>query len=968
MAVNSGQRLTIYYQNVRGLRTKTDSFYRQVSLNSYDVIVLTETWLIDGLLNSELFDDRYIVWRRDRDYSVTGQSRGGGVLIATRRELSVTPQPLLHSSAEDLWITLRLKNLNSRDYVNLYICAVYLCKQNKGFSFSNQLANFLTKLNHTILNNTSDVFLVLGDFNMSGISWVSSNNNSLVPVNPASSDECMLTDELSTLDLGQYNGVVNKYGKLLDLVLSNKLLCVSECVDPLVTIDPYHPALLTNIDIFELPPLDHAPRLRYIYSKGDFNAINKDIDAVDWECQFSSRSLDDSVAYFIETVRDFQNRHIPQKLVRNNSFPIWYSASLIRAIKEKYKYLRKFKTYGNRSDELTFKYLRDRVKSMETSCYNAYLNETEKSIKSNPKHFWKFVHNRYKTNAIPNTLNYNNELLLSGDRICEAFSSYFLSTFLDSVSTNCSNLVSVSSSDTVTPTSDIYNIEINIDTVIALLRKLDPSKGAGPDNISSKFLIKCASSIALPISILFSKSLSQGVVPRVWKSAFITPVHKKGSKTEVTNYRPISKLCIIAKIFERIIYNQLYPALSNSFSTFQHGFLRGRSTTSNLILFNDYITEAMDKGKQVDVVYTDYSKAFDRIDHETLIKKLNNMGIRGDLLRWFSSYIDNRSQAVVLNNYISSWVSVPSGVPQGSLLGPLLFVIYVNDIDLCLKSSNLLCFADDMKIFAKISSLEDGIALQADLFRLEEYCRVNKLDLNPLKCSVITYTRKRVVLTTTYTLSGQTLTRCDIIRDLGVHHDNKLTFEAHIDTIVKKAYKLLGFIMRLSKCFKNAKTLKILYCTFVRSQLEYASQIWNPRYSKYIDRIENIQKRFIKFLCFHQKIPYHSNDYVRLCKKYHLLPLVYRREIADCLFLLKIFNNNIDSPELLSKFYLNAPGKLLRFNPPLRVTHTYTNYRQNSYIVRVSKQFNMICKQHGFDLFSTSVISARRSLSLKFFE
>lgn len=376
----------------------------------------------------------------------------------------------------------------------------------------------------------------------------------------------------------------------------------------------------------------------------------------------------------------------------------------------------------------------------------------------------------------------------------------------------------------------------------------------------------------------------------------------------------------------------------------------------------------MDEGEQVDVVYTDYSKAFDRIDHGILINKLNNMGIRGDLLRWFSSYIENRSQAVVLNNYMSSWVSVPSGVPQGSLLGPLLFVIYVNDIDLCLKSSKLLCFADDMKIFAKISSLEDGVALQADLFSLEEYCQVNKLDLNPSKCSIITYTRKRAVLATTYTLSGQTLPRCDIIRDLGVHHDNKLIFEAHIDSIVKKAYKLLGFIMRLSKCFKNVKTLKILYCTFVRSQLEYASQIWNPRYSKYIDRIENIQKRFIKFLCFHQKVPYHSNDYLGLCKKYHLLPLEYRRKIADCLFLLKILSDNIDSPELLSKFYFNVPDKLLRFNPPLRVPHTYTNYRQNSYIVRASKQFNMICKQHDLDPFATSVTSARRCLSLKFFE
>lgn len=376
----------------------------------------------------------------------------------------------------------------------------------------------------------------------------------------------------------------------------------------------------------------------------------------------------------------------------------------------------------------------------------------------------------------------------------------------------------------------------------------------------------------------------------------------------------------------------------------------------------------MDDGSQVDVVYTDYSKAFDRIDHDTLIKKLSSIGIRGDLLRWFSSYINNRSQAVVINNYISSWVSVPSGVPQGSLLGPFLFVIYVNDIDLCLQSSKLLCFADDMKIFAKISSVEDGLALQADLYRLEDYCRANKLDLNPSKCSVITYTRKRAALVTTYILSGQTLPRCDTIRDLGVYQDSKLVFDTHIDIIIKKASKLLGFIMRLSKCFNNAKTLKILYCTFVRSQLEYASQIWNPRYHKYIDRIENIQRRFIKYLCFHQKIPYHSIDYLRLCKKYHLLPLKDRREIADFLYVLKIFNNYIDSPELLSKFHFNVPQKLFRNNPPLRVPLASTNYRQNSFIIRAGRQFNNICKQYDFDPFTTSVASARRRISLKFFK
>lgn len=966
----NANKLNIFYQNVRGLRTKTDVFQRQLLMNLYDIIVLTETWLTDGICDSEFFDSRYIVWRRDRDYSMTGQSRGGGVLIATRRELSAMSQPQLHSTAEDLWISIRFRKSHSRNYVNLYICVVYLCKQNNGLSFTSQLTNFLTKLNQSALQNSSDMFLVLGDFNMSSISWLPSDNLSLNPVNLTTYDECLLADELSVLDFSQYNGIANKYGKILDLAISSHQLTVTECLDPLVPTDPYHPALLIEMDFFDVPPLAYAPRTRYMFDRGDYQSLNNDISAINWEHEFSRRSIDESVEFFNQSLYELQKKYIPQKSNRPNSYPIWYSPSLIKVIKEKHKYSKKFKIYGNRSDELTFKLLRDRVRIMESSCYKKYIELTETSIKSNPKYFWTYVKNKYNSNSIPSTLKYNGNTFVTGESICDAFSAFFLSTFLDSSTSNTQLTFNCSSDNNLPgPTSDICNIEVKTEEITSLLQSLDTTKGAGPDDLSSKLLSKCSSSVARPIALLFKKSLALCVVPKIWKAAYITPIHKKGSKSDITNYRPISKLCIVMKVFERVIHNQLYSALVNSFSSFQHGFLKGRSTTTNLILFNEFITSSMDDGMQVDVVYTDYSKAFDRIDHNILIRKLQHMGIHGDLLRWFSSYIENRTQAVVLHNYRSSWVSIPSGVPQGSLLGPLLFVIYVNDIDSCFQSSKLLCFADDMKIYSSISSFNDMFALQADLCQLEEYCRLNKLDLNPTKCSVVTYTRKRAVLDTSYTIEDQTLPRHNVIRDLGVHHDSKLLFDSHIDLIVKKASKSLGFIMRLSKCFTQAKTLKILFCTFVRGNLEYASQIWNPLYHKYIDRVENIQKRFLKFLCYHQKVPYESSNYFQLCKKFHLLPLSNRREIADFILLLKIINStDIDSPELLAKFYHNVPCKATRFNPPLHIPCVSTNYRQNSYIVRASRHFNKLCKQHNLDPFACSVSSARRCLSLNFFK
>lgn len=218
-------------------------------------------------------------------------------------------------------------------------------------------------------------------------------------------------------------------------------------------------------------------------------------------------------------------------------------------------------------------------------------------------------------------------------------------------------------------------------------------------------------------------------MPTIWKSAYVTPIHKKGPKNLIENYRPISKLCLFAKILEKVIYKQLYGALKHSLSSQQHGFLKGRSTTSNLIVCSEYLTLHMSKPSQVDVIYTDYNKCFDRIDHTVLLRKLQSVGIRGNLYRWFTSYVRNRCQTVVLSGYTSSPMHVPSGVPQGSLLGPLLFNIIVNDVYSCFKYSKVILYADDMKILCPIDSQESALLLQDDLDRFNNYCLLNKLDL-----------------------------------------------------------------------------------------------------------------------------------------------------------------------------------------------------------------------------------------------
>ncbi|KAL0870443.1 hypothetical protein ABMA27_005440 [Loxostege sticticalis] len=614
-----------------------------------------------------------------------------------------------------------------------------------------------------------------------------------------------------------------------------------------------------------------------------------------------------------------------------------------------------------------FSLLRKRVKNLEKQCYESYLQKAENSIINNPKTFWSYIKSLNSTNSsFPSTMTYGTDSADKGDAICDLFAVYFHSTFLEpsviTTSQPFKPLFEYSCPDSCCAVGDI---EIDPNDVLKLLQSLDLNKGAGPDELPPLFIVRCAKSLVAPLCILFKRSIREGVMPDMWKSAFITPIHKKGNKSDVSNYRPISKLCIFSKILERVVYQQLYSALAPSFIPEQHGFLRRRSTTSNLLLSNDFITSSMDFGGQVDAVFTDYSKAFDWIDHVILLRKLWMAGVHGNLLRWFGSYIDNRTQVVVLNGYTSRWMSVPSGVPQGSLLGPLLFTIFVNDIGSCFYYSKFLLFADDMKILKQIVTIEDSKLLQDDLVRFENYCYDNKLDLNVSKCHTITFTRKPNPIKFNYTLKAHSLTHVDHIRDLGVIHDSKLLFDKHVDSIVNKASKALGFLIRSCARFSSLKPIKILFCSYVRSILEYASQIWNPQYKVYSDRIESIQKRFLKYLQYKSKK--RDVDYYARCKRHHFLPLHTRRKAADITYLMNIANGHVDSSQLLNGICLRVPIKPSRKRPCLDIPTFRTKYRKNSFFCRASRQFNQTVNDYPhIDLFCTRPAELRRLLTKRF--
>ena len=397
----------------------------------------------------------------------------------------------------------------------------------------------------------------------------------------------------------------------------------------------------------------------------------------------------------------------------------------------------------------------------------------------------------------------------------------------------------------------LANIHLTDCEVAQALQNLDPNKACGPDNIPGRILKETAREITSIFCRLFNLSLTLGVFPAAWKRAKITPIFKQEDPSLPSNYRPISLLCITSKIFERCVFNHCYNHLSQFLSESQHGFVKGRSTETQLLETYHYILHSLAKGKEVDVLYLDLSKAFDKVDHSLLLAKLKGYGISAPLLKWFRSYLADGAERVVLEGVYSNWLPVTSGVPQGSILGPLLFLVFVNNMpDYVCSDSKLALFADDSKLYRTLESPRSQSLLQQDLDGLYKWSLDSNMTFNLSKCKALHVSKKKspsVYLP--YRLANDNLECASLITDLGISISCDLQWKYHIRKMITGANRKLGLIKRVCRLITNRYTRKILFCALVvRPRLEYCSSLWSPSVIKYRALIENVQRRATKFI------------------------------------------------------------------------------------------------------------------------
>ena len=509
----------------------------------------------------------------------------------------------------------------------------------------------------------------------------------------------------------------------------------------------------------------------------------------------------------------------------------WFNRPLRRQARAKQRLYNKAKKSGNPTHWHQFRATKKRMHQSLKTARDGYMsNFLREAIEENLKRFWSYMKQLRHDDPGVADLEIKGKIFSNGEIKAEILNKQFSSVFTNESE---SDPPSVGTE----PKSSISPLIITINGVTKQLTSLKTNKACGPDNIPSWFLKEYAQEISSVLTDIYQDSINTGIVPLKWRNANVCAVFKKDEKSDPANYRPISLTCIASKILEHIIHSHAMKHLqmNNIITDCQHRFRAKRSTESQLILSIHDLTNSLDKCKSDHVNVLDFAKAFDKVPHRRLLAKLQYYGIQGKLLCWFESFLTQRSQSVVCEGKFSTSSPVKSGVPQGTVLGLLLFLLYINDLPDNLQSSVKL-FADDPLLYGVIASDTDCDHLQDDLWKLEQWQNQWQMHFNLSKCKVLCISNKRSPPVKKYTLCGVELEQVEEITYLGITLTSKLKWDQHVSSVSRKASKVLGIVRQnLHICPRSVR--ETAYKTLVRPTLEYGSAAWDPYYDKDIKKL-----------------------------------------------------------------------------------------------------------------------------------
>jgi exonuclease III len=823
--IENNPGICVGHLNTRSILPKIDDIKILLPTSMMDILTISETWL-DESIQHEINVPGYNILRKDRN------RHGGGVMMYIREGIDYTERHELgHSRVESVWI--EVPNMVNRE--KTLICSYYRPPDKK----TDYYDDTLDMINKAAEENKE--MLICGDFN-----WDYKLDESLANNKVKHIEDLFLLNQIIDKPTRTENG-----DKILDLILtSNPTNHIYTDVLPLGCSDHYLPYTIINTN---RPPQSHKQAVMRNYKNFDVNAFLHDLElqkfkrdrvenanSIGSENNDLKTQLDRKWENWKKDFLDVSNKHAPLRTVRiGQGSRCWITLDIVKLMNKR-DHMKTIASKSKKADDWKqYRVLRNKVTRSIKKAKQKYYEGLTQSNLSNTK-FWKemtkLIPKKLDMSSIPKTLTLDE-----------------LNIFFSEIG---SKTISEAAKGKRNPgllwkgPNCIYNFEIQHvqeEDIEFNLKKLKLTTNTDILGMDCKLLRLGSHIISKDLSVLINMSVECDMVPSDWKIARVTPIYKgNGSKEDPSNYRPISVVCHVAKVFEKVIARQFINYLTNHnlISEYQSAYLQGYSTQTSLHRIIDDIYEAMDEGEITAACFIDITKCFDSIDHGLLLDKLEKHGIKKNL-GWFKSYLSQRQQRVINNGHLSESREVKSGVPQGSVLGPFLFILFANDIGNFTESGEINCYADDAVIYVTAKNGKEAEnKLQRCINAIEQWYSENKLKVNVLKTEVM-------ILGTTQKISdinednfsvkfGETKLR--IVKEfkyLGIQLDQNLKWNNHCGKMSKKAGLKLHLMRRLSQILPK-ETMIQTYKTYMMPILEYAATVWGYTSEENINKIQRI--------------------------------------------------------------------------------------------------------------------------------
>jgi len=823
--------LNCYFFNACSILNKLSDLEILLCQNTPALVGVCETHLYSEIPDELICRNDYRIFRKDRN------KFGGGVALLVRNDITVS------------------EVIVSNDYNDVEVCCVDLLLDTDNFRVimyyrpphytlaDEQYLDLSLRCFSSLMSNASSQVILMGDFNLPNVDWIHYS----APATPFYDKFLSFVNESGLL---QFVSEPTRHENILDILLTNvpDLISDLQVQCPLSTSD--HNVVKFGVNICcdnNVSDNQDIVQSYYDFSSGDYEAMESYLMNVNWSYEFTFVfNVEDYWQIFANHLNTAIEAYIPvkKKPIHINSKKKSYPKKIRRMLSRKSHYWKRWRLTKKEEHKLAYKaYSVKCVKAVQ-----AYYRDLETGLiqSNNLGKFYRYVNGKISgRKSIPPIKNNAGNLVTDKAVQANIFNRYFASVFThdDNNKPHFPHRVD--------PDIGCCDVTFTPGKVMRILRALKPKNSYGPDGFPNVLLKRLASVICEPLSFIFQSSFRLHILPACWLHALVTPVFKKGLTSSPSNYRPISLTCVCCRVMERIINLELinYLFQHGLISKHQHGFLHKHSTCSNLLESVHDWSIALNNKYTTDIIYVDFQKAFDSVSHQKLLTKLEGYGIHGDLLEWIKAFLSYRTQVVNISGFMSEIVHITSGVPQGSVLGPTLFLLFINDIDDILFGTSVCMklFADDVKLYSSFThSLHD---LQVVCDRLATWAEKWQLRIAFDKCSVHRISNRDSVNVTVcspkYKIGAHVLHWSDETRDLGVIIDKKLNFNSHVSAVAHKAHVRASLILRTFQT-RDPVILTKAFITYVRPILEYCTSVWSPHAISNINKIESCQRWFTK--------------------------------------------------------------------------------------------------------------------------